>query len=869
MASKLYEIAFQLGAKLTSTFGSTFATAQGQLNRTEGTLSKLESASTKAHKGLSNMAKGAIGLAASMAGGAGLFAYANSAIEAGNATYELSQKMHLPAAEAGTLNKMLKMTNTDAQPFISTMLKLDKGLETAGDKGNTTTKALDEYGISLKDAHGKLLPMNEQLAQLAKAYQKASESGNEEAFTATVLGAKGSALAGILADYNDVAVEAAKTKSIGIDPNTAHDAYIKMQALKSQMSQFGLVASNALIPIVSKMIPPLQSGMANLATVIKNNQPQIKKFGENIIQIGTEVSNKVAPVIKEVFNFVANHGEATKAIVLGIGTAFLGFKAVSGTIGAFQSVKGVITDVGNAVNKLREKQLLQTAATNIGKAATLAWSGITKAFTAVQAALNVVMAMNPFILITLAIVGLIAVFVILFNKNKAFHDFVIAAWTRIKVTVGNVIASIIVTFGKLKQGIDEKINSIFQKWNAIKNSMSQLLNAIKNSISQVLNNIKNSISQVFNTIKNFIGGVWKGIINAITSNPLFIIVEAIFKGILAVVIIVTYNIYKAIDKAWASACTVVRNALTQVRQVVVSIWNAVYNTISSVLTSIRNAIVRAWKAIYSSVANVLTQIWQVIVTGWNVIYNTVANALTKVWQVVVSIWNTIYTAVANALAKVWQVIVTVWAAIYNSVSSVLATIWNFIVSVWNSIYSSVSSFVTSIWNTIVSGFNNAYTGVTSIFQSIYNTIVGIFQNIWSVVKSIINTGIGMVNGFIGGVNKVISVANNVPGVSISAVPTIPQLAQGGYIKHRAGGILANIGEGREDEIVSPVSKLKSILSNTQNSVSQALKVVYEITIQGNASEDDIYNGIKRGNDDLEKRLERINARRQRLSFEQG
>jgi hypothetical protein len=43
-----------------------------------------------------------------------------------------------------------------------------------------------------------------------------------------------------------------------------------------------------------------------------------------------------------------------------------------------------------------------------------------------------------------------------------------------------------------------------------------------------------------------------------------------------------------------------------------------------------------------------------------------------------------------------------------------------------------------------------------------------------------------------------------------SMPQIPQLAQGALVKARAGGQLVNIGEGREDEIVSPVSKLPQV-----------------------------------------------------------
>ena len=106
----------------------------------------------------SNLKNTILGLGASIAGGAGLFEMASSALEAGDATYTLSQKLAISTDEASSLNRIFKITDTSTQPFISTMLRLDKSIEGAGAKGNATTKALADFGIKLTDANEKLLP---------------------------------------------------------------------------------------------------------------------------------------------------------------------------------------------------------------------------------------------------------------------------------------------------------------------------------------------------------------------------------------------------------------------------------------------------------------------------------------------------------------------------------------------------------------------------------------------------------------------------------------------------------------------------------------------------------------------------------------
>src|SRR5690606_3693943 len=58
--------------------------------------------------------------------------------------------------------------------------------------------------------------------------------------------------------------------------------------------------------------------------------------------------------------------------------------------------------------------------------------GVTVAFTAVQTALNVVMAMNPIGLIVLALVGLAAAFVVAWHRSETFRNIVTGAWEAIK-----------------------------------------------------------------------------------------------------------------------------------------------------------------------------------------------------------------------------------------------------------------------------------------------------------------------------------------------------------------------------------------------------------------------------------------------------
>ena len=101
--------------------------------------------------------------------------------------------------------------------------------------------------------------------------------------------------------------------------------------------------------------------------------------------------------------------------------------------------------------------------------------------------------------------------------------------------------------------------------------------------------------------------------------------------------------------------------------------------------------------------------------------------------------------------------------------------------------------------------------VKAAWDVLWGSLAGSAQTAWGVVKAIvkanINEIIDMVNRVIQAVNKLASTGASALGMKPVQIGTIPRLAEGGIIKARPGGVLANIGEGGEDEAVIPLSKM--------------------------------------------------------------
>lgn len=110
------------------------------------------------------------------------------------------------------------------------------------------------------------------------------------------------------------------------------------------------------------------------------------------------------------------------------------------------------------------------------------------------------------------------------------------------------------------------------------------------------------------------------------------------------------------------------------------------------------------------------------------------------------------------------------------------------------------------------------------FRTAGNFIGDVAGDIVNGIKGFINKAIDRINDGIRIIERAIDRANAAFGIAGLFIPSthlgrIPHLAHGGVVAARPGGILANVGEGGEDEVVSPLSKLKSMIAEVGGGIT--------------------------------------------------
>ena len=518
-----------------------------------------------------------------------------------------------------------------------------------------------------------------------------------------------------------------------------------------------------------------------------------------ITALGTFITNGlgllkiIIPPVISALTWLFDLINRNQAIVSAMAGAFIGFKA------ALAIEKG-INAVSAALNAFKAAQ----------KAATLA-----------QAALNAVMAINPFTIIVLAISALVALLIYFWHTNEGFRNAVkaiwegikaafVQAWEAIKAAWAGAAEFFTGIWSGIKSGVQGIVQWIAQTWSgavavlkvvwdSISNAATTAWNFIIQSIMAVVQPFINTFVNGWNILKDGINEVWNGI-------------KSIFKG------------------AWEFIKTVVLGAALLIIDVVSGnfsklktdlqlIWDGIKNAFSTVWNGIKTIAVTVVTTLVSLVRNAWEGLKQVLTTIWNVLQTTAS-----------TIWNTLKTAVLSITNALVNTAKSVWDGFRNFFSSLLNGVRNTAVNTWNSIRSSVVSIISGLvgaaqnaWYSFRNGVSNLVSSVSNIFYSLRNI------NLWG-------AGSAIINGFLNGLRSAWgSVRNFVSGIADWIRDNKGPISYDRKLLIPAGNvIMGGFNEGLENGFKNTMSKIEGITGNIQSrfNINQSKALNVESNYQG-------------------------------------
>lgn len=262
-------------------------------------------------------------LAMVAAGGFGLGAIIDNVVNAGEALYQLSNKLHMSTTEVSQFKKMMTLSGVDVETAAKSFSKMDKVLSSGGKSAEALQAYLGQFGVTLTDANGHLLPMNQQLDAMAAGYQKANAEGRGQEFMLQTLGAKGTELTKVFENYADAKAAASQIKGVGLDPKALHETWLQMNILKAEASQVGLGLAAAFVPIAQQILPALVPVLQQVVVFIQKNK------------------DTIAMLVTNGMKLALLYGVATK-VASGISMITTAFKGVQSAAAVFRSASALI-----------------------------------------------------------------------------------------------------------------------------------------------------------------------------------------------------------------------------------------------------------------------------------------------------------------------------------------------------------------------------------------------------------------------------------------------------------------------------------------------------------------------------------------------
>lgn len=173
----------------------------------------------------------------------------------------------------------------------------------------------------------------------------------------------------------------------------------------------------------------------------------------------------------------------------------------------------------------------------------------------------------------------------------------------------------------------------------------------------------------------------------------------------------------------------------------------------------------------------------------------------KIWGFLKAVGAWFAGPFANFFVQLWQKIVAFAKGVWTAIKMYF--------TFWINIYKTLMSWAASavIWMV------NKFTSFVNFIRSIPGKIRGALSSMWDGLKAGFRSAINWVIGKWNGLHFSIpsfSVLGHTFGGGTIGVPHIPQLADGGLVKSRAGGTLVNVGEGGQDEAVVPLDRMPSL-----------------------------------------------------------
>ena len=426
--------------------------------------------------------------------------------ETGKATIKLQRYMGGTAEDASRLGHAFTMTGIDTDMATRALGIFSKNSTNAGDsltefeskqasalasgkpfhgtlKGNAA--AFAALGVNIRGPKGELQNMGDLLPQVAEQFMNMKNGPEKTALALKLFGRNGMAMMPFL-DKGAAGIKALMQESDKLgttlstkDLKAVKEATLNKRKMGEAIKGLKIAIGKNLLPVIQKMVTwfteRIVPAIGRVIKLIEKNKDKLEPLNKVFETLAKFVGEKVVPAIAAFGRWLVKYQGWLIPIAGGVLAIVAAFKLYSLYVRIVAAV--------------------------------------TKAWTAVQAAFNLVMNMNPIGLIVLAVIGLVAAFVIAYKRSEKFRNVVDGAFRAIKTVVMNVV-NFLKPFITTAFSVLKTVFTVY--FNIYKTVFTVAFRVIKAVVVTAFRAIKTAVLFVFNALKTvftFYLNIYKAIIS--------------------------------------------------------------------------------------------------------------------------------------------------------------------------------------------------------------------------------------------------------------------------------------------------------------------------------------------------------------------
>jgi phage-related minor tail protein len=375
-----------------------------------------------------------------------------------------------------------------------------------------------------------------------------------------------------------------------------------------------------------------------------NATAKFEQFKRTLTQ---NVTNAVVTVV----GWFQKHTTAAK-VLAGAAATLTGAWAAYNAVALTMAARTALMTEGTAANLI---------VTKLSAAASKAWAAATWL-------LNAAMDANPIMLVVLAIVALVAGFVIAYKKSETFRNIVNGVWNAIKTGVMTAVNFI--------------VGFVRDHWKLI---IAFLLGPL---------------GPAFLIISTFWKQIW-GAIQAAWAliQPILMAIVNFIKGVFVVAWIVIQNTIKIV---WIAIQIYIKVA-----------WTLIKGYFTLIKLYITQVLAPVFMWLYS---NVVKPVW-----GW------IRSAISAAWGFIKGIWNSLRSYLSGPMSTAFHTFKAVIGTVWGGVKAVISTVTGQIKTIFNGLKTAVGA-VKNAFHTAVDGIKTIWDKLKGIAKTPVNFIIGLYND---------------------------------------------------------------------------------------------------------------------------------------------